>query len=144
MVVRGHKNWVSQTDNGKASSMDSRWDMGDARDGISTGSCGNTVKNDLDRETTGNRGTVGGVATYLWSVSRRKGLRRGRKEEGGMVATRGGGEASKINLNINITGSKEEEAMKIESHTLGSRRIWRRRAGIWNAGMETDDAHVGR
>ena len=40
---------------------ESRQDMGDARGVSSAGSGGNSVSNDLHRETTGNSGTVRGA-----------------------------------------------------------------------------------
>ena len=50
--------------------VDSRRDMGDNQGRSSAGSVMNVVRNDLYRETTGNRGIVGGVATNIRSVCR--------------------------------------------------------------------------
>ena len=57
--------------------MDSRRDMGDARGRSSEESGGNTVGNDLYRETTGNYGTVGGVATKTSEDAREEGYKGG-------------------------------------------------------------------
>ena len=62
---RGHTHGVSKIDHGEASTIDSIRDVGDAQGRSSTGSGGNLVNDDLHRETTGNRGTVGGVAAYI-------------------------------------------------------------------------------
>ena len=50
---------------GESSAADRRVDVGDAKGGISARSGGNAVSNDLYRETTGNRVTVGGITTYI-------------------------------------------------------------------------------
>ena len=55
----------SKIDHEEASATDSIRDIGDARGGSSAGSGRNTVGNYLYRETTVNRGTVGGVTTYI-------------------------------------------------------------------------------
>ena len=78
--------------------------MGDAQGGSITGSGGNTVVNYIYRETTGNRGTVGGVTTDIRSVCRGKGLRWGRTQEGGLVTPRGGIETTSIHLGRSLTG----------------------------------------
>ena len=49
-------------------------DIGDALDGSNTGSSGNTVGNDLHRETVGNCRTVGSAAANIGSVRRRERL----------------------------------------------------------------------
>ena len=67
----------SQIDHGEAILADSRRYMGDIRGGIGAGSGGNTVVNDLYRETKGNRGTVGGVGTDIRSGCRVESLRGG-------------------------------------------------------------------
>ena len=55
---------------------DSRQYMGDARGGSSTVSGGGKFGNDLYRETTGNRGTVGGFANqYSKCVQGRRNMR---------------------------------------------------------------------
>ena len=61
---------LTQTDHGEASTADRRRDIRDARGGISAGSGGNTVGDDLYRETVGNRGSFGGVTTNIRSVCR--------------------------------------------------------------------------
>ena len=63
--VRGHKHRVSYTDHEEARATGSRRDMGDALGGISARSGGNTAGDDIHRETTGNRVTVGGVITNI-------------------------------------------------------------------------------
>ena len=68
---------VPQTDQGEARSAVSIWDVRDARGGRSTGSSGNSVENDLYKETSGNRGTVGGVMATIQSVHK---LRKHMKE----------------------------------------------------------------
>ena len=62
--------------------------MGVARGGSSVGDGGNAVGNDLYRETSGNRGTVGGVTTTIRSVSQVEKLLRGQNQEGGLVVPR--------------------------------------------------------
>ena len=57
--------------------MGSRRYMGDARGGSSAGSGGNTVRNDLYRETIGNRGKVGVVATDIRMCTGEKGYKGG-------------------------------------------------------------------
>ena len=52
------------------------------------GDGGNAVGNDLYRETSGNRGTVGGVTTTIRSVSQVEKLLRGQNQEGGLVVPR--------------------------------------------------------
>ena len=53
------------TDNRETNVTASWRDMGDAWVGSSAGSEGNKVSDDLHRETTGNCGTVGNVATNI-------------------------------------------------------------------------------
>ena len=96
----------SSEDHGEAGAIFSRRDMGYARRGSSAGSGGNAVIDDLHRETAGNRSTVGSVAVDIQSVRRREGLRGGRSQEGRMVVSRGGREASPVNLGGG-TGSKD-------------------------------------
>ena len=75
-VIRGiHR--VPQTDHGESSATDRRLNVGDAQGKSSAGSSSNTVLNDQYRETTGNRGRVGGVMTTILSVFKREGLQRG-------------------------------------------------------------------
>ena len=63
--VEGTQKGLSDTDRGEASAADSRRDMGDAQVGISSGSSNNSVVDDLHRDMTGNRGTVGGTADNI-------------------------------------------------------------------------------
>ena len=77
------------TDHGEASAADRRREVGDAQGVSSAGSGRNAVGNDLYRETTGNRGTVGGVTTNIRSMCRVEGLRGGWTQEGGLVVPRG-------------------------------------------------------
>ena len=63
--VRRSTHIFSHTDHGEASVADIRRYMGDARSGSSVKISRNTVGNELYRETTGNRGTVGVVATDI-------------------------------------------------------------------------------
>ena len=66
--------------------------MGDTIGGSSAKTGGNAVGNDLHSETTGKHGTVGSVATNIWSVYRWKFLGGGRTQEVVMVDPRGGRE----------------------------------------------------
>ena len=52
---------VTQTDNEEASVTVRRWEVGNDRGGSSGGSSRSAVGNELYRETTGNRVTVGGI-----------------------------------------------------------------------------------
>ena len=63
--------------------------MGDAWVGRRTGGSGNTVSEDLHRETTGNRVTVDGSTSTILGVFKGNMLQRGRAQEGGFVAPRG-------------------------------------------------------
>ena len=56
---------LPKIDHGEASAVNRRWDVGDARGGSSVRSGRNAVKNDIYRETEGNRGTVGSVTTDI-------------------------------------------------------------------------------
>ena len=56
---------VSETDHGEASAADNRRDMGDAQGVSSAGISGNSVGDELHRETTWKCGTLGGVAVDL-------------------------------------------------------------------------------
>ena len=60
---RGDTHRVPTTDHGEAIEAIMRRDMGDAGDGKRTRGSGNTVGEDLHRETAGNRGALG-VTTY--------------------------------------------------------------------------------
>ena len=62
---RGYTHKFSSTDHRGASVTDSRQYMGDARGGSIAVIGVNAFGNDLHRETTGNRGTVGGVSINL-------------------------------------------------------------------------------
>ena len=64
--------------------------MGCAQGGSSAGSGGNAVRYDLYRETTGNWGAVGSVATNICSMRKRDSLQGGGGlQERGMVALGG-------------------------------------------------------
>ena len=58
---RVHTHQVSETDHKKAMVIDSRQDMGDSQVRSSAGSCRNSVRDDLHRDTKGDCGTVGGI-----------------------------------------------------------------------------------
>ena len=79
--------------------------MGYSRGRISAGSGGNTVGDDLYRETAGNRGTVGGVTTNILSMCRGEGLRGVWTQEGGLVASRGDREKTSGHLGRSLTVS---------------------------------------
>ena len=68
---------------------DSRRDVGDARGRSSAGNGGNTVSDDIYKETSGNRGTVGGLTTNILSVCRGEGILGGLNQEEGLVSPRG-------------------------------------------------------
>ena len=91
--VEGTQKGLSDTDRGEASAADSRRDMVDAQVGISSGSSNNSVVDDLHRDMTGNRGTVGGTADNILIVSRREGLQRVGVREVCMVDPRGEGKS---------------------------------------------------
>ena len=65
---------ILQTYHGDAIMEDSRRDVGDARGRSSAGNGGNTVSDDIYKETSGNRGTVGGLTTNIRSVCRGEGI----------------------------------------------------------------------
>ena len=58
----GNTHWVSKADHGKSGAAEGRWDMGDSRDGSSTGSGGSPVENDLHLNISGGSGKLGGSA----------------------------------------------------------------------------------
>ena len=86
----GYTHDVYWSDHGDAGMTIARKDMGDTWVGISVGSGSNAVSNELHKETTGSRHTVGSVAANIQRVHRRERLRRGWFLEGRMVAARGG------------------------------------------------------
>ena len=53
-----------------------------------------------------------------------KGYKGRGAQEGGFVAPRGNREATSGNLGRSLTGGKEEEATKRESHSVGVRGMW--------------------
>ena len=86
-----------------------RWDVGNTREGRSAGGSGNAVRNDLNRETAGNRVTVGGITPTIWGVCNGEGVRRRWVQEGGLVAPRGDRETTLGHPGRNIVGGSEEE-----------------------------------
>ena len=64
--------------------------MVDAQGERSAGGSGNAVGDDLHRKKAGNRGTVGGATPNILSVCKGHRVQRGRSQEGGLVAPRGG------------------------------------------------------
>ena len=101
---RRGKHRVTQTDPGEVSVADTRRGVGDARGGISAGSSGNAVGDDLYRETVDNRGTVGGVTNTIRSVCRGEGILRGWTKEGGLVELRFYRETTLGRLGRNLAG----------------------------------------
>ena len=87
---RGYTHVLSSSDHREAGATVDRQDRGYARDRSSAGRGGNTVENDLHREKSGNRSTVGSVVADILSVRRLEGLRGGGLQEGRMPASRGG------------------------------------------------------
>ena len=77
--------WVTLKFHGEASAEVRRWEVGDAWSGRSAGGSGNAVDDDLHRETTGSRGTVGGATPTIYSVCKGNMVRRGRAKEVGLV-----------------------------------------------------------
>ena len=61
---------LTYTDNVGMGPADRIKDVGYARGGSSAGSGVNAVRDDLYMDTAGNRGTVGGVTTYIRNVCR--------------------------------------------------------------------------
>ena len=93
---------VPQTDHGEASEVVRIQDMGDSRVRKSAGGSGNSVGDDLYREMTGNRDTVGGVTTNTRTVCKGKGLQMGWEQEGRLVAPRGDKETDLEHVGRNI------------------------------------------
>ena len=62
---REYTNRVPETDHGEAIEAVRRKDTGDAGDRSRTRGSGNTVGEDLHRETTGNRGAVSGATSLI-------------------------------------------------------------------------------
>ena len=60
--VGGHKHRFYEEDHGETGAAEGRHEMGDTQGISSAGSVGNSVGNELYRETTGEGGTVGGAA----------------------------------------------------------------------------------
>ena len=58
----GHKRRFYEEDHGEAGALEGRHKVGDSQDISSAGSGGNSVGDELYRETTGGGGTVGGAA----------------------------------------------------------------------------------
>ena len=78
--------------------------MVDAWGRISTGRSKNAVRDNLYRETEGNRDIVGGVTTTIQSVCKGEGIQRGWTQEGGFVAPRDNRETTLVHLGRNIVG----------------------------------------
>ena len=64
-IPRKHNHSTTAPRHREANTVDSRRDMGYYQEEISAGRGSNVVGYDLHRETTGNRGTVGGVVIDL-------------------------------------------------------------------------------
>ena len=95
---------VPLIDHGEASMEVRRRDVGNTREGRSAGGSGNSVRNDLYRDTAGNRGTMGGITPTIWSVCNGEGVRRGWEQGGGLVAPRGDRETTLGHPGRNIAG----------------------------------------
>ena len=68
---RSNTHRVTQTDHGEASAVVSRRDMGYDRGRSIVGGGGNSAGNDLYREKSGNRATVGGVTITILIVCKK-------------------------------------------------------------------------
>ena len=95
---------IPHTDNEEARAVGRRRDIGDSRGGSSVRSSRNTVRDDLYSETTGKRGTVGGVTATIQSVCRGEGLQGGWTQEIGLMEPRGDKETTLGRLDRNIAG----------------------------------------
>ena len=62
--------------------------MGEAWGERRAGGSGNAVREDLHRETAGNRGSVGGATSSIQGVCKGNRVRMGKDQEGGLVAPR--------------------------------------------------------
>ena len=68
--------WVSLSDHGEAIEAAKIWDMGDAWGRRHMGYSRNVVGEDLHREMSGNRGSVGGAKSFIWGVRKGNRVRR--------------------------------------------------------------------
>ena len=98
--------------------------MVDVRGRSSARGGGNTVGDDLHREKTGNRGTVGGITTDIRSVCRSENIQRWWMQEGGLVAPRVNREKTSGHLDRILMGIQKGGMTGRESCAVGSRGRW--------------------
>ena len=102
-VIRGiHR--VPQIYHREASATDRRLNVGDAQGKSSAGNSENAISDDLNKETAGNCGTMGGVTSTIRSVCNVEGIKRGWTQEGGLVVPRGDIEITPGKLGRNLAG----------------------------------------